>query len=276
MKINCGEISYYVNVDNDLLNKDLIPIIFFHGFTGSSEDWNFINQKLDKKFLPVSIDLIGHGQTDAPADLKHYSPDFQAEHLNHIFSTLGLKKLILCGYSMGGRAALNYYFHFPENTAGMILESATAGIEEACLRNERIKSDSLIASKIETDGIEIFINTWMDQPLFSGLKSLTADNYSELFTKKLDNNPAGLINSLKGFGTGSMPSYWHKLETINIPLLFISGSLDGKFTDLNKRMNTLAKNSRHEIVRDCGHNVHLEKPEEFINLVNKYLTDNLF
>lgn len=274
MKIKAGDVSINVEINESLLDKGLIPILFLHGFTGSALEWNIFLDKIDNRFLPFAIDLIGHGMTDSPDSVEHYSAAAIARQIDRVFTELNFNKVVLCGYSMGGRAALSYFNFFPDKTAGLILESSTAGIEEERLREDRIKSDELMARKIEIEGVEKFGSYWVNLPMFSGLKSLPADEYQKILKTRMNNNQTGLINSLKGFGTGSMPVLWDRLRDINVPVLLLTGEFDDKFTQINERMKEKILKSEHHIVRDCGHNTHLQKPEVFIKLVNNYLTSN--
>lgn len=276
MIIKTDNILFNVEVGETGLNRNLIPVIFLHGFTGSSSEWKFIFSRLNNKFLPVAVDLIGHGKSGSPPDATQYTAEAISSQFNKIFTSLRFDKVILCGYSMGGRAALVYYSQFPGKVAGLILESSTPGIEDAKLRNERIISDELLALKIKKDGIEKFVNYWINIPMFNNLKLLPQDEYRNIYKSKIQNNPTGLINSLKSFGTGIMPSMWSRIKDINFPVLLITGEYDDKFTGINERMGKTIRQSKHCIVKECGHNAHLEKPEEFSNLVNRYLSDNIF
>ena len=274
MKLQIDQISFHIAVDEKLLRKKLVPILFLHGFTGSSREWEFLTDKLNNRFIPVAIDLIGHGQTDSPSDTGLYTAASISKQINTILDMLQIDKAIICGYSMGGRAALSFFANYPGKTAGLILESTTPGIEDEQLRNERIKNDELLADKIASEGVEKFSSHWLNLPLFDTLKSIPREEYERIVSLKIRNNPAGLINSLKGFGTGIMPPLWDTLREINFPVLLITGEYDKKFTEINNRLKDKILNSEHIILRDCGHNTHLEKPAEFINLVNKYLSDN--
>ena len=274
MIIQSGEVSLYVEVNEALLDEYLNPVIFLHGFTGSSADWQFIYDKLPPRFLPVAVDLIGHGKSSAPDDAKFYSVESITRQLDCIMDALKFKEAIFCGYSMGGRAALSYYSFCPEKVMGLILESTTPGIKELQFRNERVRSDKVLIKILESDGMDKFVTHWLNQPLFESLKELSAERYKDLEQRKRDNNPIGLINCLLGFGTGNMPNLWWELEEIGIPVLLVTGEMDKKYYEINERMHEKIASSAHFQIPGCGHNVHLEKPEEFINLVNKYLLDN--
>lgn len=68
-----------------------------------------------------------------------------------------------------------------------------------------------------------------------------------------------------------MINYFNLLPNFNKKVLLITGKLDSKFTNLAQKANRLLPNSKIKIVDDCGHNVHLEKPEEFLKLLNWFL-----
>lgn len=274
MEIQTDGISLYIEVDETLLNKELIPILFLHGFTGSSQEWKFILKRIGNAFIPFAVDLIGHGRSDSPDNESLYNAESISRQLDAVITKLGFSKVIICGYSMGGRGALSYYSNYSDKVMGLILESATPGIEEEALRKKRIENDDLLTQRIKKDGVKQFCRYWLNLPLFESLKSLPQEELNNLLDLKSGNNPVGLSNSLKGFGTGTMPALWNKLGTVNFPVLLITGEYDDKFTGINENVKLMIDSSIHEIIKDCGHNTHLEKPEEFINLVNKYLSDN--
>ena len=50
-------------IPDDFTSSSKTTVLFIHGFTGSSEDWRFLFDKLDDYFSPVAIDLPGHGRS---------------------------------------------------------------------------------------------------------------------------------------------------------------------------------------------------------------------
>lgn len=271
MIIEKDSLQFNILVDEENLNTGRIPVIFLHGFTGSSNDWKFLFDKLHEKFLPVAVDLIGHGKSSSPVELDCYTPLAIADHLNSILTKLGFAKVILCGYSMGGRAALTFAAQFPQKISALILESVSKGFSNEEEKNERLKNDFFLADKIKNEGMENFINYWMNIPLFDSLKKLPDEKYQSLIKAKLNNSAAGLSNSLRGFSTGNMNIDLTEFNKYDIPVLLITGGLDEKFTNINKSFVNDFTNARHEIIMNAGHNSHIEKEEEFIFIVNKFL-----
>ncbi len=271
MIINIKNLKINVHVNEYELNKK-IPILFLHGFTGSLEDWKFLENKLPSKFSPIFIDLIGHGKSASPNNIDEYSFTSQIEIINQLLKKIRIEKLVIAGYSMGGRLALSFAMEYPEKLLGLILESTSFGIENNEERTNRIANDGNLAKQISNSQIEGFIDYWLQIPLFNSLKNISDERFEELRIKKIkNNNNLGLQNSLLGFSTGKMKNYYPYCSSFNISTFLICGELDTKFTEISKKAHSLLLNSKINIIKDCGHNVHLEKPEEFLKLLNKIL-----
>ncbi|MCB0744355.1 MAG: 2-succinyl-6-hydroxy-2,4-cyclohexadiene-1-carboxylate synthase, partial [Ignavibacteriae bacterium] len=248
------------------------PIVFLHGFTGNLNDWKFLINKLPPEFTLVIIDLIGHGKSSSPDSLKYYSSKSQIIFLNKIFEKLNLTNIILVGYSMGGRLTLDFTFAFPENVQAIVLESSSFGLTTKIEKEERIINDRKIAELISKSSIEDFITYWINIPLFNSLKSLSKKKYEKNIKEKIkSNNSIGLKNSLIGFSTGKMKNYFRLANKINQKALLITGELDNKFTNIAEKANNILPNTNFVKVKNAGHNVHLEKPQEFLKLLNTFL-----
>ena len=271
MKINYKEISLNIYTGQRNYSSEKISIIFLHGFTGRGTDWSPVIDRLDQIFYPVAPDIIGHGESDSPDDIKYYSEFSLIEQLDFIITQLSLKKVILCGYSMGGRIALSYTLRYPDKVLGLILESTTPGISRKKERIERIKNDELLSEKIMNDGVESFITYWMKIPLFSSLQNNPNVSAEKIIEERNNNSATGLSNSLKGFSTGRMSDYWKEIPGIKQNTLLITGELDRKYSETNSSMKEKIELCRHEIIKGCGHNTHLENPEEFFILVSSFM-----
>lgn len=273
MEITHNGISINVISESKSIPSDKIPILFLHGFTGSCGDWSFLFSSLNSNYFPIAIDLPGHGKTIVPNSPDSFSTEAYSDIIQIVLDYFNISKVVLFGYSMGGRGALSYTIKNNERIIGLILESSTAGIDDERERATRIEADRMLAEKLNAEGIDFFINYWMEIPFFRSLKTLSENEYSEVVSKKKQNSPQGLANSLLSFGTGKMPSLWSHLSSLTIPTMLIVGSLDRKFVRINKMMNQNIPNSKLEIIDDCGHNTHLENRKKFIILVNKFLSN---
>lgn len=263
-----------INIELFPSDKEDSPFIFFlHGFTGSSKDWEEIIPQLNPNYNCAAVDLIGHGKSDSPENVELYKVNSLVQQLDKVFKHFTRDKFILVGYSMGGRAALSYAAKNPENLLGLILESSSAGIADEKLRQERILADEKIIKMIEEKTIVEFNDFWMNQDLFATLKSLQQEKLLKVKADKIKNNKTGLINSLRGFGSGVMPPMHEKINLIKCKTLLITGELDKKFTQTNSELVNLFPSAKHFVIKNAGHNTHFEKQDEFARVVNEFFEE---
>lgn len=270
MKIKINDLKFNLIISRKS-KQGKTPIIFLHGFTGCANDWKYFIDNLFNKYFPIAIDLIGHGKSSKPVEKKYYTTGNIVRQLNNIIKSLNLKNVILVGYSMGGRVALSYSLKYPEVIKALILESTTPGIKNEIDRKMRVASDKAIAKLLLQNGLKKFFDFWLNQPLFKTQKKIYNKDYKIFIKRKSKNSTIGLANTLLGFSTGKMPSYWDKLNTLKQKILLITGSKDKKFTEINKLMKKHLSNSNHFIIKGVGHNTHLEKKNEYLKVVNNFL-----
>ncbi|ANU12619.1 2-succinyl-6-hydroxy-2,4-cyclohexadiene-1- carboxylate synthase [Planococcus halocryophilus Or1] len=269
MKLEVGGNFYHVEVRNPEKPETLV---FLHGFTGSTKTWHSVSEKwTDAKI--VLIDLIGHGASSSPEELKAYSMERQLEDLDALFDQLALDNFTLVGYSMGGRTALAYACNYPERLTRLVLESASPGLDSEQARKDRRTNDARLAERIVTGGLVNFVDAWENIELFASQKELPERVQQSVREERLAQNPLGLANSLHGMGTGAQQSYWQELKGLNVPVLLVTGRLDVKFEAIAQKMLEQLPNAVHKTI-DAGHAIHVEKPAEFATIVREYLSLN--
>jgi 2-succinyl-6-hydroxy-2,4-cyclohexadiene-1-carboxylate synthase len=237
------------------------PLLMLHGFTGSGRIWDGFQFP---GFQTVAVDLLGHGDTDAPADPARYRIERAAADLADMLN----ESAFVLGYSMGGRLALYFALHYPDRVRGLILESASPGLQSEQERDARAASDFALADSIERDGVAAFVDQWERLPLFA---TQTRDQCAMLRPIRLAQRPHGLANSLRGMGTGVQPSLWGRLHAIAIPILILTGSLDAKYCTIGERMASLLPRAQQVIISDGGHTPHLEQRDAFGAAVQSFL-----
>ena len=247
------------------------PLILLHGFSGNSTTWNKITSQLKESFRLIMLDILGHGVSDKPAQAASYRMEAVAADLIDVLDQLGLAQAHLLGYSMGGRLALTLALQQPERFRSMVLESASPGLADAAERAERRRSDDALAEKIESRGIEWFVDYWETLPIWASQSQLPAAMLAEQRSQRLRNSPNGLANSLRGMGSGAQPNLWSELPDLNIPTLLLVGENDEKFQKINFQMAKLIPLARVALVPSAGHNTHLENPRAFSGAVSSFL-----
>ncbi|QOR65983.1 2-succinyl-6-hydroxy-2,4-cyclohexadiene-1-carboxylate synthase [Cytobacillus suaedae] len=266
MKIVVSNITYYVEI-----RGKGSPLLFLHGFTGSSQNWMPIVSMLEDSYQCILIDILGHGRTDSPPDSSLYDIERVSSDINSILEELLIEKITLIGYSMGGRLALAMAVNYPQRIEKLILESSSPGLQLESERKIRTKNDEKLANDISQNGIKWFVDYWEQIPLFETQHSLSTETKKAIRHQRLNNNKTGLVNSLIGMGTGSQPSYWDRLNQLEIPVLLICGEIDQKFCEIAKQMSKKLPNAKVEKITGVGHAIHVEHPKFFGKIVSEFL-----
>jgi len=247
------------------------PILLLHGFTGSAASWDTVAKALVSRRRVIRVDLLGHGRSSCPVDPARYSLAQAAADLLAVMDARGVKRFTAAGYSMGGRAALHLALQAPERVQALVLESASYGIPDPAERAARRAQDEALAQRIEREGIEAFVAYWERLPLFETQRRLPPEVREAVRRERLGHSPAGLAASLRGAGAGVQECLAPRLKELTMPALIVAGSLDPKYCALAADMGRLLPNARVRIVEGAGHNVHLERPEEFIAELEGFL-----
>ncbi|KAB8131471.1 2-succinyl-6-hydroxy-2,4-cyclohexadiene-1-carboxylate synthase [Gracilibacillus oryzae] len=244
------------------------PVIMLHGFTGSVQTWYSIKDMLLENYQVILIELPGHGRTEAVVD----SMKACCHDLAVLFKQMNLSEFHLLGYSMGGRTALAFTIYYPHFVKTLLLESATAGIEDKTTKKDRVLHDHNLASYILRNSLEDFINKWEKTPLFATQLQLPTNVKAKIRKERLMQTKEGLASSLQTMGTGSMPSFWETLPQIICEVCIIVGADDKKFVQIGKRMKQMLVNSELRIVQNSGHAIHVEQTEIFGTIVNEFIS----
>ena len=96
------------------------PVLLIHGNSASGEVFKKQFQSaLGKKYRLIAPDLPGHGDSDVAVDTETYSFPGYARVLAELINTLGLKKVTVVGWSLGGHIALELSQMIPNKLSGI-------------------------------------------------------------------------------------------------------------------------------------------------------------
>jgi 2-succinyl-6-hydroxy-2,4-cyclohexadiene-1-carboxylate synthase len=260
---------------------------------------------LSDAFRSVRLDLVGHGRSDAPqpcgaarpgeakrrqackaqrgeakrsqqgspglADaLEPYTMESCVAQVAGALDALGIPQAHVLGYSMGGRVGLALCAWRPERVRSALLIGASAGLEEAGAREARRRQDEALAERIECEGLERFVDWWMELPLFASQKRLGEATLARARAQRLSNQAHGLAQSLRGMGTGAQPALHARLPSLRVPILLVAGSLDAKFAAIASDLASRLPDARAQLIPGAGHACHLEQPEALLGIARRF------
>src|SRR5215211_4720872 len=190
-----------IDVDGLALNVERSgngpPVVLLHGFTGSAGGWSEVVSALAPEFETIAIDIIGHGQSEAPDEVDRYAMRRVVDDLAATLQATGHQRATWLGYSMGGRTALQVAVHRPDVANALILEGGTPGLATAEECTARIAADEVLAQKVLDEGVEAFVDFWQEVALFASQKRLPQERQDRVRAGRLRNRAIGLANSLR-------------------------------------------------------------------------------
>ncbi|MDE1254020.1 2-succinyl-6-hydroxy-2,4-cyclohexadiene-1-carboxylate synthase [Vibrio aestuarianus] len=239
-------------------------LVFVHGLLGCGDDWlESIHYLTD--YRCVTIDLPGHGISQSSP-----SGGFEAD-CNHISNIINRHiapntPIVLIGYSLGGRMVMYGVAMQCFNTLniqGVVIEGGNFGLQNDALRSERLASDTAWSERFKSEPIEQVLGDWYQQAVFS---SLNHEQRQTLITKRSANLGAAVAQTLVSTSLAKQPYLLDKLKSSQIPMCYVCGENDTKFTQLAKQSGL-----RYYPVPDAGHNVHQEQPQAFAEIIREFI-----
>ena len=236
------------------------PLVLVHGYLGSSEMWSLQKSFLSKYFRIITPALPGFGESFNAKSLN--SINLMAKFIIQQIDLKNIDKFNLMGHSMGGMI-VQEIANISGNRINKLICFATGPIGDIPGRFEPI---NISREKLKTDGIEITANRiskkWFvesDQAKYFYL----CEDANKATSEEAADNAFIAMKNWRGL---------ENLKNIKNETLIIWGDKDTAYNF--EQVNILNKNlpnSKMEIFKGCSHNVHLENPEKFNEIVKNFL-----
>lgn len=247
------------------------PLVLIHGFTGQAAVWNDVRSHLAESLACYAVELPGHGLYADLEDAEAFTYPGIVARVIAQFAEQGLHRVNLWGYSLGGRMAMHVALQNPERIDCLILESSSPGLADPIERQARIVSDDELAERIESEGVESFVDYWTNLPLFASQKSLPTTRQELGRRLRLQGTPKGYAAALRAFSVGRQEPLHNRLRELTMPVLVMAGELDKKYRELGEYMARSIPNAQFRIIPRAGHAPHWECPEETSSVVAEFI-----
>ena len=236
------------------------PFVFVHGYLGSSEMWNFQKEFFSKHYRVIIPALPGFGESHNVKSLD--SINKMARQIIDLLDQKNIDKFNLIGHSMGGMIVQEITKLIGDRVNKLIC-FATGSIGEIPGRFETIDETR---EKLKKDGTEVSFSRVPKKWFVKGDKD---KNYFLCKNAVKDVSLETADNALLAMKNWSGKE---DLKNIKNETLIIWGDKDTSYNfDQVETLNKNIKNSRLKIFKDCAHNVHLEQPDQFNNLVKEFI-----
>jgi len=263
-------------------------IMLLHGKNFNGAYWrNTIDALTAEGFRVIVPDQISFGKSSKP-DHFHYTFQQLALNTKAVLDSIGVEKTAVLGHSMGGMLATRFALMFPETTQKLILENPI-GLEDWKLKvpykpvewwyHNELKKDYAAIKKYQLESYydgnwdpayDEWVNLLAGWTLNSDYKTIAwnaALTYDMIFTQPVV----------------------YEFSKIQVPTLLIIGTRDrtalgkplvsdevrktmGLYDKLGKSTQQKIPNSELVEIPNTGHLPHIERFDEFIAPLKKFLT----
>jgi len=240
-------------------------ILFVHGFPLDKSMWLHQLHAFKSDFRVIAPDLRGHGETTIGD--QAFSISLFADDLIRLMDALELKKVILCGLSMGGYTALNAVLRFPDRFSALILTDTSCKADTPEAREKRMQT----IVDIEQSGLEKYAEESLKRLFAPESLVYKTDEAEAVRNMILNTTKNSLFSSLKALA--SREESCSKLSMINIPTLVITGQADIITPpEIAELMHQQIPHSRIHILEEAGHMSNMENPEGFNEQLRMFLS----
>jgi pimeloyl-ACP methyl ester carboxylesterase len=243
------------------------PLILVHGFAGSTYTWRKLAPLLADSYTVYALDLLGFGLSDKPVD-GNYDLEAQGKLVIGFMDALHIPKATLVGHSMGGVVVGYAALDAPKKVDSLILVSPGfygKGVPRF-LRYLFFPLDRIMARQFYTKSVRA---ASLDRSFYN--KALVTGELIDayLLPAKTPHAADALARMMTSAETGP---YEGMAEKISAPCLLVWGDHDtNNLPRDGERLKNELKQSRLVIIKQCGHYVQEEKPEELARAIKDFL-----
>ena len=166
-------------------------VVLLHGFLENKTMWQDLVPELSKKNRIITIDLLGHGETECMGYV--HSMEDNAEVVQAVLSKLRIRKAVFVGHSMGGYVALAYGELYPENVRGLVLLNSTSKADSEERKTNRDRAIKAVKKDYTT-----FIRLSIGNLFSPDNRERLIDEIEKVKNEALKTPLQGVVASLEG------------------------------------------------------------------------------
>ncbi|MFZ1805357.1 MAG: alpha/beta fold hydrolase [Nitrospira sp.] len=241
-----------------------LPIIFLHAFPLNRTMWAEQENQFSSQFRVVTIDLRGHGESDAP--LWRYTLDQAADDVIGLLDHLSIRQAVFVGLSMGGYILFALYRKYSDRVKGLVLADTRAQVDTAEGKEARFQMAQTAYQKGPSAIADIMIPKLLSPATVQTNPGLVR----HVRTMIEGNQISGIAGDLMAMA--ERPDSITLLKHITCPTQIIVGELDLPTPPSDaKLMADRIPNARLAIIPAAAHLSNLEKPDAFNNTVREFI-----
>ena len=236
-------------------------VVLLHGFLENKTMWNTLIPELAKKNRVITIDLLGHGDTECLGYV--HSMEDNADIVHAVLQDLKIRKAVIIGHSMGGYVAIAFAELYPEMMKGIVLLNSTSRADSPERKTNRGR-----AIKAVKQNYTAFVRLSIANLFSEKNREILLNEIETARTEALKTPLQGIVASLEGMKIRKDREVI--LHFATYPMLLILGKQDPV---LNYEENaTQVENTSVQLVTfPDGHMSHIENDKELMKVLLDFL-----
>lgn len=259
-------------------HEDAPPIVMLHGLRSYACTWEPVAAALVDRYRVIALDQRGRGLSDWDPQRNYYAEAYVRD-LEVLVDTLGLRRFVLAGHSMGGANAFVYSGRHPTRLAGLVIEDMGPGASASSQGSERIRREL-------RDTPDAF-DSWDDARAFwrrqrpnisdAALDSRVAHSLKAAESGRIvwRHDAAGIAAARLAATPEQLVDLWPFVRGLTMPTLVVRGGDSDFLSEATlKQMATASAHISTVSIPHATHYVHDDQLAAFNNALRAWL-DNL-
>jgi pimeloyl-ACP methyl ester carboxylesterase len=240
------------------------PLIILHGFFGMGDNWKTLANKFSEKYQVHVVDQRNHGRSFHSDEFTY---ELMVEDLLFYIEHHHLENVHLLGHSMGGKTVMLFAVEYPEKVDKIVIADIAPRfypphhhfIIEAlnAVDFKKINSRNDIDQIFKKYIPEVGIRQFLAKNVYRKSKEEFAYRFNlECLTESFDEVGVGLPPIAQFYGQA----------------LFLKGENSGYISNEDEHLIAAHfPKSEIKVVKNAGHWLHAENPEDFYNYCIEFL-----
>jgi pimeloyl-ACP methyl ester carboxylesterase len=244
------------------------PLIILHGLFGMSDNWMTLAKRFSENGFHVFVpDLRNHGQSPHNDE---WNFEIMAEDVFELMLDKKINRAVVTGHSLGGKVAMQMAAMRADRLPALIVSDIAprkypvihsniiAALNEVKIENlsSRKEAEEILSKKIKDVATLQFLlkNIYWRETVSE--KKLAWRFNLDVISKKIENGSEEI----------RFPG------SINIPALLMRGERSDYVTGKDiEDFKSVFPQAQAVTIKNSGHWIHADRPEEFFNVVNTFL-----
>lgn len=229
-----------------------LTVLLVHSLAMDHQFWRRVAPLVSEKANVIAVDVRGHGASTASPG--PYSIALFARDLKVLIDSLGIKKVIVAGASMGGCIALQFAASYPDVTVGLGLIDTTAWYGATAP-----KDWSERAEKARTQGMGSLVEFQKTRWFSEKFRQENTEIVDECIKIFLANDLSAYVATCQAMGAFDGRSV---LSSIKVPTQIVVGEEDyAAPVAMSQALHEGIRDSSMTIIQGSRHLTPLENPQ---------------